>query len=127
MGHLLSQREAARVWGVGRASLQRAIASGKLSLTSDKRVDPAEMVRVFGEPKRSGEPAQGHAVGPDESTPNPPAPIPAQVARMAGLEAENSALRELLAAKDAHIEDLRGQVRLLTHDAAPKRRWWRFR
>ena len=124
MSRLLSQREAARAWGVGRASIQRAIASGELSQTSEKRIDPAEMVRVFGEP---GHPA-GRPDGPLEATPSAPPEQAAHAARLAHLEAENAALRELLAAKDANLSDLRSQVRLLTHDTTtqPKRRWWPF-
>jgi len=128
MGHLLSQREAARAWNVGRATVQRAIASGELSVNTEKLIDPAEMLRVFGEPKRPG-PAQGHVAGPSNATIEPPAPDPAQAARIAVLEAEMAGLRATMAAKDSHIEDLRGQVRLLTHDAikpVPKRRWWQF-
>lgn len=123
MSRLMSQREAARAWGVGRASIQRAIASGELSQTSDKRIDPAEMVRVFGEPGH----ASGRPNGPIEATPSTPPEQAAHTARLAHLEAENAALRELLAAKDANLSDLRSQVRLLTHDTtAPKRRWWPF-
>jgi hypothetical protein len=49
----LSQREAAKVWGIGRNRLSDAIQKGKLSLTNDKKIDPSEMVRVFGEPLAS--------------------------------------------------------------------------
>lgn len=116
----MSQREAARMWSIPRANLQRAIASGKLSLTSDRRIDASEMVRVFGNP----EPAQSHQTGPF----GPPSETSNRVAI---LEAELAGLRATLAAKDAHIEDLRGQVRLLTHDgageASPRKRWWSWR
>lgn len=116
----LSQREAARVWGVSRAMIQRAISAGELSVTGDKLIDPAELLRVFGPAKsRSAEPF----VPPTE----PAGPDPAQAAQLAALRAENTALRELLEAKDANLADLRSQVRLLTHDGAPRRRWWPFR
>lgn len=131
MGHLLSQREAARKWGVGRTTLQKSITSGKLSLTASKLIDPAEMLRVFGEPKRATNPASGPDSRPDlspgKATPLASDSDPGHAARVAVLEAELSGLRATLSAKNAHIEDLRGQVRLLTHDSAgvaPKRRWW---
>lgn len=116
----LSQREAARRWGVPRATLQRAVSSGKLSLTSDKRIDPAEMVRVFGEPG----PARAGPNGPDESTPEPPSLALA----MARLEAENAALRELVKRADAERDRALETVqRLLTHETGAKRRsWWPF-
>lgn len=113
---ILSQREAARIWGVSRASIQRAISSGKLSLTSDKRIDPAEMVRVFGEP----EPARIGPYEPVESTPEPPQ-LALTVAR---LEAENAALRELVKRADAERDRALETVqRLLVHEELPKRRW----
>lgn len=116
--HLLSQREAARAWGVSRATIQRSIARGELSQTSEKRIDPAEMVRVFGEP---ADPARNRSKEPVEATPDPDS-------EKAQLRAEVAALRELLAAKDANLADLRSQVLLLTHDGAPRRRrWWQFR
>lgn len=121
MSRLLSQREAARAWGLGRSSIQRAIAAGKLSLTSEKRLDPAEMVRVFGEP--------GRPSGPLEATSEPPIE---QVARVAQLEAEVRLLRELVqradAERDRALADKQRaeQQFLLTHDGAQKRRWWHF-
>ena len=116
----LSQREAARRWGVPRATLQRAIASGKLSLTSDKRIDVAEMVRVFGDP----EPDRAGPNGPVESTPEPPE-LALAVAR---LEAENAALRELVKRADAERDRALETVqRLLTHEAPAPRGWWPFR
>jgi excisionase family DNA binding protein len=50
---ILSISEAARTWGVGRSTLQRAIKEGRLSATNQtdgsKGVDTAELLRVFGE------------------------------------------------------------------------------
>lgn len=112
----LSQREAARIWGVSRASIQRAIAAGELSLTADKLIDPAELLRVFG-------PAHSRPSEPLVPPPEPPAQDPAQ---LAALRAENAALRELLGAKDANLADLRAQVQLLTYHKAPRRSWWPF-
>jgi len=131
MGHLLSQREAARAWGVGRATIQRAISAGEISVTTEKLIDTAEMVRKFGEPKRPNEPASGQTSIPPDATLEPPHADPAQAARIAVLEAEITGLKATLLAKDGHIEDLRGQVRLLTHDSHAKsvikRRWWQIK
>lgn len=116
----MSQREAARRWGVPRATLQRAIASGKLSLTSDKRVDVAEMVRVFGNP----EPAQTGPNGPIE----PPSDPPQLALTVARLEAENAALRELVKRADAERDRALETVqRLLIHEEQPKPWWFPFR
>lgn len=132
MGHLLSQREAAREWGIGRTTIQRAISDGKLSLTGQKLIDPSEMLRAFGEPRRPHGPDHGPSQSPDKATLVAP-PDPAQISRIAVLEAELAGLKATLAAKDSHIEDLRGQVRLLTHDGAgggvdvkSKKPWWRW-
>jgi hypothetical protein len=43
---MLSQRRAAQAWGISRATLQRAVSSGKLSVLPDRTIDPAEMLRV---------------------------------------------------------------------------------
>lgn len=111
----MSQREAARKWGVSRATIQRAIARGELSQTSNKRIDPAEMVRVYGEPSRP----ESRPNGPLEATPDP-------AVRIAQLEAELAASRRENELQAANLADLRSQVRLLTHDGAPRRRWWLF-
>jgi hypothetical protein len=46
---------AARTWGVSRQTVYNKISEGVLSVTKDAsdatRIDPAEMLRVFGEPK----------------------------------------------------------------------------
>lgn len=69
---MMTHREAARLWGVGRTTIQRAAASGKLSLRPDKTIDPAEMVRVFGEPVAGhlGPPMEAAAI-PRDATPGP--------------------------------------------------------
>lgn len=129
MSHLMSQREAARLWGVGRATLQRSIAAGELSVSSEKLIDPAEMLRVFGEAKRPAGPASGRPSEPLGPPAEPPKPDPAQVARIAVLETELAARDRENELLRANLEDLRSQVRLLTHDQAKapsKRRWWQF-
>jgi excisionase family DNA binding protein len=50
---ILSISEAARAWGIGRSTLQRAIKEGRLSAANradgSKGIDTAELLRVFGE------------------------------------------------------------------------------
>lgn len=115
MSHFLSQREAARIWGVSRATIQRHLASGKLSKTTDKRIDPAEMTRVFGEPP--GRPGAG-PISPGESVVSRP--------DVSALEAEIAGLRALLDEKDARILDLRQTIQLIEHQGhqARPRGWW---
>lgn len=45
---LLSQREAAKCWGIGRNRLIKAIKDGEISLSANKKIDVSEMARVFG-------------------------------------------------------------------------------
>ena len=111
----LSHREAARAWGVSRATIQRAVKSGKLSLTPEKTIDPAEMVRVYGEPASRPESRQ---IVPSEAGVSHP--------ESALLRAENEHLKALLAQKEQNLEDLRRAMALLTHErpSEPRRRWW---
>ena len=37
------------MWGVSRRTIQRAIQSGKLSVSSDGQLDPSAMLRVYGD------------------------------------------------------------------------------
>jgi|DEB0MinimDraft_6_1074348.scaffolds.fasta_scaffold27450_1 uncharacterized coiled-coil protein SlyX len=58
MGKPISPTKAAEAWGVNRAVLYKKMRLGELSYTSDvssngksrRLIDPAEMLRVFGEP-----------------------------------------------------------------------------
>lgn len=113
---MLSQRQAASQWYMSRATLQRAIKAGKLSLKTDKTIDPAEMLRVFGEPGRP----EIRPVVPDEPAHEP--------ARIVQLETENAMLRELIRSKDDHLADMRNQVQRLTYESEPARRrhWWHW-
>jgi hypothetical protein len=129
----MSQREAARQWGLSRAYIQRAIKSGKVSTTRDGKIEVSEMVRAFGEPKPTTEPPKSGSAEPLGAPPEPGEGT-ANLADLADLKA-------LLASRDREIEllqknldDLRGVVRLLSHEKAaqatpepPKpRRWWPF-
>lgn len=142
----MSQREAARIWGLPRVTVQRAVASGKLSLTGDKKIDPAEMSRHFGNPRGESEP--------DRASQSSPIVAASDAAEHARLKAENEGLKQLLAAKDQHLQDMQRALQVLTHqreidgermetaqkaaevgrDAlaaaaalqSPRRRWWSF-
>jgi hypothetical protein len=103
----LSQREAAAAWHVSRATIQRYIRAGKLARTPDKSIDPAEMVRVFGEPKA----AKLESAGPDR--------IPLLEAEMAGLRRELAIRIEQLDERAAIIEDLRSSLRRLAPPDPP--------
>lgn len=46
----ISVTEAAKEWGVSRTTIYQKINDGELSRNSDKKIDPSEMLRVFGEP-----------------------------------------------------------------------------
>jgi hypothetical protein len=101
---MLSQREAAAQWGMGRATLQRAIRAGKVSAGEGGRIEVSEMIRAFGEPG-SGRPATPHEATPratDEAIEN------------ARLKAENEGLRAELAAVRENLTDLRGEILRLT-------------
>lgn len=115
----MSQREAAERWHVSRATMQRAIKSGKLSATRSEakewQIDPAEMLRVFG-PARS-RPAEPH------EPPREPTSIvsegPDLKAEVARLQLELAWKDQLMQQQRSQIEDLRTAMRLLSHQTAP--------
>jgi excisionase family DNA binding protein len=109
----ISQREAAKQWGMSRATIQRHIAAGKLSATRDNNgkhvIDPAEMQRLYGPPKSD-------SIAPLDT---PPVPVASDTVELAVLRAENAALK-------ANLADLRDAMQRLTHEGGParNRRWW---
>lgn len=116
----LSQREAAKAWGVGRNRLRADIASGKLSVGQEKKIDPAELQRVYGPP--SG--------GAFSQEPSPPLAEETAIElatlkeRVVSLEEQLRASREVIEVQKEAIMALK----LLTHEAAKplKKRWWPF-
>jgi hypothetical protein len=102
---LLSQREAAAQWGMGRATLQRAIRAGKVSAAEGGRIELSEMLRAFG-------PARGRPTTPDEAAPR----ATDEAAELARLRDKLEALEAVLAAKDETIAAQAAALRLL---AAP--------
>lgn len=56
---IISVTKAAKEWGVSRTTIYQKVSDGELSRTADKKIDTAEMLRVFGEPlskKRTEQP-----------------------------------------------------------------------
>lgn len=47
---IISVTKAAKEWGISRTTIYHKINDGELSRTADKKIDTAEMLRVFGEP-----------------------------------------------------------------------------
>jgi transcriptional regulator of acetoin/glycerol metabolism len=47
---IISVTKAAKEWGVSRTTIYQKVNDGELSRTADKKIDTAEMLRVFGEP-----------------------------------------------------------------------------
>jgi hypothetical protein len=146
----LSLRQAAKEAGVAKTTIIRALRTGRLSAQKndlgDWAIDPAELHRVF--PFR----AQAHALQDQEDQgdlgcapmvldrdalpqahgPRPPATTQDRE-RLVALEAENKALRELVARLDRDKADLQterdkwsAQAERLAL-APPRRSWWWFR
>ena len=116
---MLSQRQAAQAWGISRSTLQRAISKGNLSVSGTGKIDPSEMLRVFGE-------AKGGPPRPHDGPLGPGVAHPQNMDQDLALEAENKVLRaalaakeELITAKDRHIEDLSQALRLLAAPSQP--------
>lgn len=136
----LTLGQAAKLAGVGKTTLTRAINSGRLSAqrqdNGSYRIDPAELSRVY--EIRIETPETVAATGPvvhratayRDTTETPETAI-----QLAALDAEVKALREMLARVDRQVDDLRQErdgwrsqaesaTRLLT-DKRPSRSWWK--
>lgn len=128
--------EAVRLTGKDRRTIERHLKSGHLSYTTDhgkrRMIETSELMRVYGEIRI---PAAVKVPEVDHGTPQAPDTPPqadSNAARLAILEAENAALRERLADKEKHLEDLRGAIRLLEYkqttpppEAEVKTPWWK--
>ena len=128
----LTLGQAAKLAGVGKTTLTRAIKSGRLSADrrddGSYRIDPAELARVYAvkpeTPATGGE--TDHVV--HRATPERD---PDVTARLAAAEAEIKGLREMLARADedrdawrSAAENASVTVRLLT-DQRERPSWWR--
>lgn len=116
--------EAAKLVGRDRKTLYRAIREGRLSATTSatgqKRVDTAELLRVYGPFSEQQDIRHSRATvsTPQHTTPD-------ATARLALLEAELRHARELLAVRESQIEDLRRTVLLLEDQRREKpRKFW---
>lgn len=120
MSNLLSPTEASDEWGIHRTILYKKMRSGKLSYTTDvsssgksrRLIDPAEMLRVFGEP----EPATYESEIKHENVTSPPdvslhldyiEQLKEQIAKKDSLLEKQA---DLLEAKDDQVQSLIDQL-----------------
>lgn len=150
---MFSLSQAAKRVGVSKATIHRAIKSGKLSANRQDdgsyKIDPSELSRVYqmtagdmseGTPETASEPVSR---GSGETIRNPSRNAPEPLSAAAAvLQAELGGARQLIALLEAQVEDLRGDrdgwrqqaetaQRLLTYERektsppTPARQWWR--
>ena len=109
---LLTVTEAAEAAGVSRSTLYRAIEAGELTRTPDKRVDVAELVRVYGELRTpieatvaaSGTDAPARSAGEGSESRDPAS----HAAWLQGLvETQNATIARLHSQLEAAAADLR--------------------
>lgn len=117
---------AARLCGKSKATISRAISSGKLSASRQGNgyaIDPAELARVF--PWNNATIAQP----PQRNDTQPPPATPSRPSTDA-LETENRLLREMLDRERETVTDLRERLtktQALLADQRqppPRRKWW---
>ena len=113
--------EAAKLVSRSPKTLHRLIKEGKISATQDatgaRQVETSELIRFFGEIGQGDNKDSRTTVAMSQhETPNETVET---AVRLAVLETELRHAKELLAAKDEQIADLRQSVRLL---AAPERK-----
>src|SRR5215204_4658144 len=146
---MLTLGAAAKLTGLNRTTVLRAIKSGRLSATRQDdgsyRIDPAELERVYtirqmpdalgaqqaevGDARRgaqAGAAGDAHQYAYSETRPSPDARIAALEAEVRGLQA---LLSEVRATRDLALEQSKGaqeQLRLALAALPPPRRpWWR--
>jgi hypothetical protein len=117
----LSILEATKFCGKDRKTLYRAIKQGKLSATTAisgaLQIETSELIRVYGESV-----AKSVALDSGESVALPQIETPNE----ALLRQENQSLKERLADKERHIEDLREAMARLGYSKSQKKAWWKF-
>lgn len=133
----LSLREASRAFAVSRATLTKALESGKVSGVRDDagywQIDPAELARVY-EARRPTKEVVNRPK-PDDLSHDDPAQKPAQIhgrppaddlaLRLARAETALEAEREKTAILERHLADLRAM--LPAPESRRRRRWWPWR
>jgi len=131
---MLSPREAVKQYQVSRATLSKALSSGKISATKTDaghwQIDSAELARVY-QPRAKGKPVgrtKPDQVNRHETGSEPPLDHALEL-RLARAEAALEAEREKTALLQRNLDDLRRM--LPPPDAAPapagperRRRWW---
>ncbi|HFK9551282.1 TPA: helix-turn-helix domain-containing protein [Enterobacter hormaechei] len=122
----VSISEAARLTGKSRTTLHKLIKKGDLSTCHGERntrmVDTSELLRVFGafvqssseqrDAQLSAQP--GTAVNTDSE----------QV--ISQLQLEIAHLKELVSAKDSHIDSLKQAMLMIEHTHSENTPWWQF-
>lgn len=112
-GMKLSLGQAAKEAGVSKATISRAVKQGKISaekVGNQYEIDPAELFRVY--PRNVSETAERNDAQPQPNAAN---------------DTEIRMLREMLNAKDQHIDDLKSELQQAHKEkqallAAPARR-----
>jgi predicted DNA-binding protein (UPF0251 family) len=133
---MMTMGQAAKQAGVSKATLSRAIKSGKISANKNDKggwdIDPAELFRVYPATPATG---AGNGAMKRNATPaNSPDETPETVASMARLEAEVHGLKAQMELMREQLDDMKIQrekwqdqaqsaQRLLT-DMRPQRRSW---
>ena len=112
---LVSITEAARLTGKSRRTIQRYVATGKLSLsqcdTTEKSIDTSELIRVFGNSLKNDtddDTLKNVTMSRSVTTKNDTADIEKEL-----LKQELALLKERLKDKDAHIDSLQKAMLLI--------------
>jgi len=110
----LSISAAARRWGVGRETIYRKKKAGELSFLDTKppTIDPAEMLRVFGEPREKPDKDEAAAVA--------TAPVRLEIANEVNRK-EAERLKDELTAAKAELEKEREAARRERDEARAER------
>lgn len=124
--------EAARLTGLGKTTLSRAIKAGRLSATrtdtGEYRIDPAELARVYpldGPREPAGAPGAATGSVGCHATPLTGEPPEALLAQIAGLREVADLLRRQLDDVREDRDRWRGQAeRLALTGPAPSRSFW---
>jgi len=138
---MLTLGQAAKLAGVGKTTLTRAIKAGRLSATrrddGGYSIDPSELSRVYNVTPETVSPI-GDAV--HRATPAPPPGDPELETRLALAEAELRALKDMLAEVRQSRDDWKAQAERLAlsppptslapptataPSPEPRRSWWR--
>ena len=122
---LLTITEAAEAAGVARSTLYRAIESGEITRRPDKRIDVADLIRVYGELRMPEAEGQG-GEGAGEPTADGAAAVPgtptASPELVSWLQSIVDQQQATIARKDAELERRAAELREAEERAANERR-----